>query len=249
MSKTIAISGKGGTGKTTISAMMIRTLIEHATSGVLAVDADPNACLAMTLGAEVTSTVSDLREQAREKQPTNTGMDRTRTFELGLQQIITEEKGYDLLTMGQPEGPSCYCAANNLLRKYMNDLNNAYSYVLIDNEAGMEHLSRRTSNNIDLLLIVADATPIGKVTAQRITKLVKTLPIVIKRVGMVWNRTDAPLQVDGLENVATLPYDKEILEASADGATIFDLDKNNPAFSAVRNLLEKELNLNKVDQK
>ncbi|MHC4763268.1 MAG: nucleotide-binding protein, partial [Planctomycetota bacterium] len=122
MGKTIAISGKGGSGKTTLCAIMIRALLEKAQKGILAIDADPNSCLGLTLGTEVTGTIAQLREQ---KQPANEGMDRVRAFEYGLQQAITEAKGFDLLTMGQPEGPSCYCAVNNLLRKFMDDLSKA----------------------------------------------------------------------------------------------------------------------------
>ena len=116
MAITIAISGKGGSGKTTLAAMIIKALLDQPGSkGILAVDADPNSCLSLALGVEAEGTIAALREQARNKEPDNTGMDRVRAFEYGLEQVITEAKGFDLLTMGHPEGPSCYCAANNLL--------------------------------------------------------------------------------------------------------------------------------------
>src|SRR4030042_2038478 len=177
MTTTVAVSGKGGSGKTTIAAMMIRYLLEQAGGGaVLAVDADPNSCLGLTLGVEPAATVADIREQARAKTPGNAGMDKLRTVEYAIQQAITESEGFDLLTMGRPEGPSCYCAVNNLLRKFLDELSSQYRYVIIDNEAGMEHLSRRTTNNVDLLCIVAEPTPIGSVTAQRISDLTQKLP-------------------------------------------------------------------------
>ncbi|MHC4666037.1 MAG: nucleotide-binding protein, partial [Planctomycetota bacterium] len=148
MATTIAISGKGGSGKTTLAAMMIRALMDRASKGILAVDADPNSCLGLMMGVKLTGTVARLREDSRQKQPNSGGMDRVRTFEYGLQQAITEAKGFDLLTMGRPEGPDCYCAVNNLLRKFMDKLSDSYGFVVIDNEAGMEHLSRRTTNNV-----------------------------------------------------------------------------------------------------
>ncbi|MHC4659851.1 MAG: AAA family ATPase, partial [Planctomycetota bacterium] len=165
MTTTIAISGKGGSGKTTLAAMIIRALTGRSAKAVLAVDADPNSCLGLTMGTEANSTIAEIREKTRQKQPSDGGMDRVRSLEYGLQQAITEANGFDLLTMGRPEGPDCYCAVNNLLRSFLDKLSSAYSFVIIDNEAGMEHLSRRTTNNVDILCIAAEATPIGEITA------------------------------------------------------------------------------------
>ncbi len=241
MAKTIAVSGKGGAGKTTISAMIIRALVENSGGSVLAVDADPNACLAMTLGADVITTISEIREQARTKDPNEAG-DRVRSFQYGIQQAISEEKGYDLLTMGQPEGPSCYCAANNLLREFMDKLADAYKFVVLDNEAGMEHLSRRTTNQIDLLVIIAEPTPIGEITAKRIHKLTEQLPITVKRTGMIWNRSDSPKDLDGIENLGCVPFDTAVRDAAMAGKTTFELDLNTAAFQAVSAILDKEFN-------
>jgi CO dehydrogenase maturation factor len=243
MSKTIAVSGKGGTGKTTIAAIMIRILKEKYSNGkgILGIDADPNSCLALTLGVDVVDTISKIREQARNKKADNTGMDRTRSFEYGIQQVISEASGFDLLTMGQPEGPDCYCAANNLLRQFMDKLNSQYSYVVIDNEAGMEHLSRRTTNNVDLLFIIAEPTPIGKVTAQRISNLTKTLPIEVKETGIIWNKADSNAEVDGINNFGCVPLDNLVLEASMQGKAISDIDADSPAIMAIRKILENKL--------
>ena len=240
MTKTIAVSGKGGAGKTTLSAMIIRILTEQSAGTVLAVDADPNACLALTMGVEAESTVANIREQARSKNSTDIGLDRTRSFEYGIQQIVTEAKGFDLITMGQPEGPSCYCAANNLLRQYLDKLSKAYNLVVLDNEAGMEHLSRRTTNNVDLLFIVAEPTTIGQITAKRINKLASDLPIAIKRSGVIWNRTDKADNLDGIETIGSIPLAEGVMNCAMQNKTIFDIDSDSPALTAVRNILKQE---------
>jgi CO dehydrogenase maturation factor len=251
MTTTIAISGKGGSGKTTISAMIIRHLLEQAGgSSVLAVDADPNSCLGLTLGIEPIGTVADIREDARAKGPGNTGMDKLRTVEYNIQQAITESDGFDLLTMGRPEGPSCYCAVNNMLRKFLDNLSSQYRYVVIDNEAGMEHLSRRTTNNVDLLCIVAEPTPIGTVTAQRIAQLSDALPIGVKQIGVIWNKASDnntgsfEQQVsDDVETFGRIPYDESVVESSSQGKNVFELSKDNPAYSEIGTILEHILTL------
>ena len=245
MAMTIAVSGKGGTGKTTLSAMIIRALVGFSAKGILAVDADPNSCLALTMGEEVECTIAELREKSRKKQPDNTGGDRLRSMEYDIQQAITEGKGFDLLTMGHPEGPSCYCAANNLLRKFMDKLSTAYNFVVIDNEAGMEHLSRRTTNDVDVLFIVAEPTRIGEVTAKRIFGLTSQLPIVVKQIGMIWNKSDEVKNLDGIENFGCVPYDQSLIDASLGNKTILDIADDSPAFVAVRKILEDKLNLTK----
>lgn len=255
MATTIAISGKGGSGKTTLAAMIIRTLLTTSTKPILAVDADPNSSLGLTMGIEAADTVAQIREQARSKSPSDAGLDRIRSLEYGLQQVITEAKGFDLLAMGQPEGPDCYCAANNLLRKFLDKLSSQYGFVVIDNEAGMEHLSRRTTNNVDLLCVVADATALGAITAQRIFTLTKRLPISVKEVGIIWNRSDSIKGFDQIQGFQTnteakdelvpilgcIPYDEAVFNASMQGKTIFDVALDSPAFLAVQKILEQKL--------
>ena len=244
MAFTIAISGKGGSGKTTLSSIIIKLLSDRAAGTILAVDADPNSCLGLTMGVDVIGTIAELREQTRSKTPDNSGMDKIRSLEYGLQQVISEAKGFDLLTMGHPEGPSCYCAANNLLRQFMDKLNSQYKFVLIDNEAGMEHLSRRTTNNIDLLCIVAEQNVIGEATAQRIYKLVQSLPITVKQTGIIWNKTDTAKQLDGIESFGCVPYDKTLADALAEGKNISDIKTDSSAFTAVKKIIEDKLNFN-----
>jgi CO dehydrogenase maturation factor len=250
MTTTIAISGKGGSGKTTIAAMIIRRLMEQGGGAVLAVDADPNSCLGLTLGVEPVGIVADIRESVRSKEPPNAGMDRVRTVEYGIQQAITESEGFDLLTMGRPEGPDCYCAVNNMLRKFLDNLGSKYQYVVIDNEAGMEHLSRRTTNNVDLLCIVAEPNPIGSLTVRRISDLAGKLPIGVKKLGVIWNKvldqSDSDARdylVTEVETFGHVPSDPAVFENSIRGKTVFELAKDNPAYSAMDNILESVLTL------
>ena len=240
MATTIAISGKGGTGKTTIAALLIRCLIGKSKSAVLAVDADANACLGLTLGIEPIKTVADLRDEALQKKADG-GISRVEVFEYGMHQLITEAKGFDLMTMGRPEGPKCYCAVNNLLRKLLDDLSDQYGYVVTDNEAGMEHLSRQTTNEVDLLLIVAEPTKIGLLTAQRIIELCKSLPISVKEIGVIWNRTDRAVEAQGLKVLGCVPNDDNVLNAAIDGKTVFDIPEDSPALKAVREILERNV--------
>ncbi len=246
MSTTIAISGKGGSGKTTLAAMIIRILHNQTKRAVLAVDADPNSCLGQTCGVEPVGTIAEVREKAAQKIPSSSGSDRIRSFEYGIQQSITEANGFDLLTMGRPEGLGCYCAANNLLRTFLDKLSSAYEFVVIDNEAGMEHLSRRSTNNVDLLCVVAEPSPLGTVTAKRISELAKQLPISVQNIGVIWNRADKSeknRELEKLDVFGFVPYDKAVFEASMKGKTVFDIEINSPAFLAVQEIIEHKVNL------
>ena len=248
MTTTIAVSGKGGSGKTTFAAMIIRSLLARADSkAVLAVDADPNSCLALTLGVESAATIAEIRDQARAQPPA--GVDRVRSVEYGIQQAITEAAGFDLLTMGRPEGPDCYCAVNNMLRNFLDELSSQYQFVIMDNEAGMEHLSRRTTNNVDLLCIVAEPTSLGALTAQRIGELARQLPIAVEQIGVIWNKAADSKKLNAIETFGSVPYDKAVSDASMQGKTIFDLAEDNPAFLAVCKILEHKLNLKSAKSK
>jgi CO dehydrogenase maturation factor len=244
MSTTIAVSGKGGSGKTTLTAMIIRHLMARGGS-ILAVDADPNACLGLALGVSPQKTVAELRDETLSGKLPGAETDRERAFEYGLQQILAESRGFDLLTMGQPEGPKCYCAVNNLLRRYLDRAGADYRWVVVDNEAGMEHLSRRTTNGVDLLLIVTEPTAVGVMTARRILGLSERLPITVKSRGILWNKVTEGLQqpagADALPTLGRVPLDPMVLEASMCGATVFELDAGRPSFVAVGRMLEEQL--------
>lgn len=241
MATTLAISGKGGSGKTTLAAMIIRLLLSRRGGAILAVDADPNSCLGAMLGVEPSGTVADIREDTLAKSPSNTGIDKLRVVEYGIQQAITEAEGFDLLTMGRPEGPGCYCAVNNMLRKFLDNLSSQYRYMIIDNEAGMEHLSRRTTNNVELLCIVAEQTPLGALTARRIFDLAKKLPIVVKKIGVIWNKAQNHKEIDGIDIFGHIPYDKFVCDASMQAKTVFDLANDSPAFSAASKIFDRLL--------
>jgi CO dehydrogenase maturation factor len=239
MTTTIAVSGKGGSGKTTIASMIVRTLLERPENGpILCIDADPNSCLGLALGAPPGTTVAEIREQARAKTPQAGGLDRVHMLEYGFQQAIIEAGRFDLVTMGRPEGPSCYCAVNNLLRRILDELSSKYRFVVIDNEAGMEHLSRRTTNHVDLLCIVSEPTSVGSLTARRIFELAKKLPIVVKEMGILWNKIDGECPpTEELSVLARVPQDSLVLEASRRGEDVFALTDQSPAFQAVRSIV------------
>jgi CO dehydrogenase maturation factor len=243
VSRTIAISGKGGSGKTTVAALVVRALVERGARGVLAVDADPNACLGMALGLEPETTVGEVRDRTLDRSlQTGPGMDRERAFEYALQRAVAEGRGFDLLAMGHTEGPKCYCAVNNLLRKYLDGAQRQYRWVVLDNEAGMEHLSRRTTDAVDQLVVVASPTPIGLRTAERILGLAERLPVVIGARGVLWNPAaeadPLPPGADPLPALGRLPRDPAVERMWQRGETVFDLPADCAALAAVGRLLD-----------
>ena len=242
MTIAIAVSGKGGTGKSTLAALMIRCLTESGARAILAVDADPNACLGVNLGVEPAGTIADLRDDVVKYKPENPSLSKLEEFEMGCQYALTEARGFDLLTMGRPEGPKCYCAANHVLRKFLDQLGGSYGFVITDNEAGMEHLSRRTTNNVDHLFIVGEPTKIGKLTAKRIVDLTASLPISIGSIGVIWNKCKADVggAVDGIDFYGNVPDDEEVMDAAFEGKAVFDLAAENKALLAVRELLQRK---------
>lgn len=244
MGFSIAISGKGGTGKTTLSAMLVRLLVGKSPQAVLAVDADPNSCLGITLGVEPETTIANLRDGVlKHKIQPGQGIGKLEAFGYACQQSLTEANGFDLLTMGRPEGPGCYCAANNTLRAFLSQLSASYGYVLTDNEAGMEHLSRRTNTDINVLMIVAEPTKMGVVTAHRILELTKSLPISVGRIGVVWSRSQkqVDLKLDGISVFGTVPYDEAIFKLAVEGRSLFELSQNSAALQAAEGILNRIL--------
>jgi CO dehydrogenase maturation factor len=183
---TIALGGKGGTGKTTIAGLLIRYMIKHGMRPVLAVDADANSNLNDVLGVLLQETLGDAREMMKTDVPV--GMTKDVFMEMKVEQALVEADGFDLIAMGKPEGAGCYCAANNLLSSLMDRLVKNYDYMVVDNEAGMEHFSRLTQKDIDLLLLVSDPSRRGLTAACRIADLVRTLPIRIENAVLLVNQ-------------------------------------------------------------
>ncbi|MFC1666637.1 AAA family ATPase [Candidatus Omnitrophota bacterium] len=224
----IAIAGKGGVGKTTISALLIRHLVK-INSPVLAVDADPNSNLNVLLGFDYDKTISDIREEA--KKLSSSSFSKSDFFNLRLQEILFEGDGVDLLVMGRPEGPGCYCAVNNILREHLSKLSKNYNFVVIDNEAGMEHLSRRTANNIDRLLLVSDTTPVGIHSAINAFQAAQKIDLKIKRASLLINKSKVPLKEDGIRLIegsglgiaGYIRFQEEIQQNSESGASISNI--------------------------
>ena len=247
MALTIAVSGKGGSGKTTLSAMIIRHLMERAGRGVLAVDADPNACLGLALGVQAEKTVADLREETLGGKLPGADTDRERAFELAIHHALAEAKGFDLLVMGQPEGPKCYCAVNHNLRQVIDAISKNYGYVVIDNEAGMEHLSRRTTRDVDHLIIVSDPSYRGLVAAGRIAGFCNELDIQIKNAFLVLNRltgeVPAPIQSQvqalGIPLLGIVPADSELADLESNGSPVIALGDESNVYRAIATWMEK----------
>jgi CO dehydrogenase maturation factor len=242
MGYTIAMAGKGGTGKTTIAALIVRIIKEKKLGSILAIDADPNSNLAEVLGLEAQETIGEILDNISshpEKIPS--GMPKDRFIEYQVQAAIAEGDGFDVLTMGRPEGPGCYCYVNNSLRNIMAKLIQDYDYVVIDNEAGLEHLSRRTSRSADALLVVSDATVVGLRAAQRIRSLVKELNIKTKKNLLLVNRHNSDLEKDKIRDfdlnyLGYIPIDAQIERLSLNGNSIMRLDKDAVSINALRQL-------------
>jgi CO dehydrogenase maturation factor len=247
MSYTIAVSGKGGSGKTTVAALIVKHLLLHGNGPVFAVDADPNSNLADQLDVPEYGTVGDIREELlANKDALPAGMSKPDYIRYRIQETVTESRGFDLLNMGRPEGPGCYCYVNSLLREYIDGRGKNYPYVVIDNEAGMEHLSRRTTRDIDLLLVVSDITPVSLTAALRIGALARSLDSRIRVIGALINRAEeAPeavsmkLQQGGMALFGALPDDPEIMARAREGKPLLAMGESSRAYMALAAILDR----------
>jgi CO dehydrogenase maturation factor len=245
LSFTIAISGKGGTGKTTLAGMIIRFLLDKGKGPILAVDADSNSNLNEVLGVKMRSTIGEAREMMKKDVPV--GMTKDIWFEYKVQEALTEAKGFDLIAMGRPEGPGCYCAANTLARKCLDLLTGNYQYIVIDNEAGMEHFSRLTTRDVDLLFIVSDSSQRGILTASRIRDLIHELDLRIIREVLVINRVQGEPGPEIYEDVkkynlelgGILPVDEQVYQYDSKGKPTFQLPLESKAVQTARQIFEK----------
>lgn len=249
--KTIAVAGKGGTGKTTVAALIVRSLCEQGSRPILAVDADSNVNLNDVLGVPLKETIGNIREEMKERvSGLPGGMTKPQFLEYKIHSSLVETPRFDLIAMGRPEGPGCYCYANNLLREILNTLSANYANVVIDNEAGLEHLSRRTTQRIDDLLIVSDPSPRGIRAAARIGRLLKELDSRVGKKLLVLNRVRGPLpgsigsliKETGLEHVASIPEDGHLLKMDQEGSSIWDVPADSPVYRTVHRLLKDLMN-------
>ena len=245
MTYSIALAGKGGTGKTTIAGLLVKYLVEKGKTPVLAVDADANANLNEVLGLEVEETLGDAREEM--KKGFSNGMTKDLFIEMKTQQAVVESTGFDMIVMGRPEGSGCYCAANSLLTMFLDKLIDNYAYSVIDNEAGMEHISRLTTNDIEVLLVVSDPTRRGIQAAARIVELTEQLRLNIRRKLLILNQTregqdEAILNAVkdyNLDLVGMVPEDLEVQEFDLNGRPTTELEKNNKAVIATYKIFDK----------
>ncbi|MBM4143585.1 MAG: protein AcsF [Lentisphaerae bacterium] len=247
MARVIVVTGKGGTGKTVASALIVKHLKEHARGPILALDADPDCDLGSVLGLKVESTIGDLREDTLKRiKDLPAGLSKTSYIEAGLHQVITEAEKVDLITMGRAEGPGCYCYINSILRKFADDLQAAYEWVVMDNEAGLEHLSRRTASHVDHLIVMVSRDPLSVDCAERIVTLVSDLKNDVRRKHVLFNGVDearaaaieariAPL---GLERLGVLPFDPAVETCVGERRSLFELH-TGPAAARIAEIMRK----------
>jgi CO dehydrogenase maturation factor len=250
MTTTIALAGKGGVGKTTVAGMVVKYLVQNESGAVLAIDADPSSNLNMVLGLDLDWTVGDIREdmlvQVKNSLVTGGaamgalqgGLSKHDYLDYQIRSSLAEGDQFDLIAMGRSEGPGCYCAVNHNLRDVIDTISKNYRYVVIDNEAGMEHLSRRTTRDIQHLLIVSDPTQRGLVAAERIADLSKELDIDVENTYLILNRlsNDIPEPIQsfidnlGVHFLGTIPFDEELVTYEFSGKPLVELGDNSPVY-------------------
>jgi len=248
----IAVSGKGGTGKTLISSLLIRSL-KGSDRDILAIDADPDSNLPEALGIEVERTVGDVREELKKDTATGNIPSESNKWDIldyKIMESVIETPEFDLLVMGRPEGSGCYCAVNNMLRKIIETLSSNYDIIVIDTEAGLEHLSRRTTQNVDIMLVVTDTSKRGILTAQRIGELSKELNISFNESYLIVNRVKPGKEDEilkkvsetGLKVIGIVYEDETVSEYDLEGRPLINLPDDSSACTAISKIIN-DLNL------
>ena len=248
MTTTIAIAGKGGSGKTTIAALLIKLLSQKGT--VLAIDADPATNLNLVLGLPLSDTVGKVREEMAAKVKARTmepGMAKQDYLDMKISEALVESPQIDLLAMGRPEGAGCYCAANNMIRTCIDRLGKNYDHVVIDCEAGMEHISRQTTRDIDIMLLVSDLTVRGIFTAANMMALIKDLRTHVGRIFLIVNRASSPLPPKiaamigeaSLQIIGLIPEDQKIKALEAEGTPLTELPPDSQLQKGVLEIAQK----------
>ena len=256
MPQTIAVAGKGGVGKTTLTGMLIQYLAEKKKGPILAVDADANANLNEVLGVEVEATLGDIREEIAkaelaEKSPIPAGMSKQDYAEFKFDAALTEEDDYDLLVMGHTQGKGCYCFVNGLLSAQVARRSQHYNYVVVDNEAGMEHISRGILPGVDIVILVSDCSRRGIQAVGRIARLIPECGLKPKEVGLIVNRApegvlsegiQEEIQKQGLELLGVVPHNEGVYEYDSAGTPTTELPPENPVRQALYKIIDS-LNL------
>lgn len=246
MTLRIAVAGKGGSGKTTLAALLCRSLMARGLKPILAVDADPNSCLPERLGVTVRQTIGQMREELRsDPESVPPGVSKHAWIDQLIHQDVAEANGFDLLVMGRQEGPGCYCYINNVLRDSLEKLGEQYRAVVIDNEAGLEHLSRRTSGRVDVMLVVCPPTLIGARTAARVRDIINSLRLEVGHTFLVLNESDqapagelaAAFAQVGVEVLGAVPVDPQVSAFDVTGRSLLQLPEDSPAAQAVQGLV------------
>lgn len=239
MTKRIAVCGKGGTGKTTITSAIVKYLIDKNITPILVVDADPNSNLAETLGVNYNITIADVREELREANIPQ-GWSKSDYINLRLQEALVEHENFDLIVMGRPEGRECYCFVNELLRNFLSNLSKNYKYVIIDTEAGMEHLSRRTTDNIDLLIITATPTKAAIDTVKKIKDLIPKLKLKIAGVKVIINMVENAIHINTheLKIDAVIHKDINVYSWSEEGIPLINKLDTTSFYNEVKQFLD-----------
>lgn len=249
MTKVIAMAGKGGTGKTTTSALLTRYLLKKKETPLLLVDADSNANLNELLDLEVGLTLGQIRKELKSELPPN--ITRDQFMEMKIHQALIEESGFDLLVMGQPDGPGCYCSANQYLAMTMDKLAENYKYIIVDNEAGMEHLSRMNLRSVDYLLVTSDPSARGILTAKRISDITEPLGLEVKKQYLLVNRAPQPVppalqeKIDeavadsGMELGGIIPSSEALINQELNGESYLGLDDSADVVQTVNAMFDK----------
>ena len=240
------MNGKGGTGKTTIASFIVAYLARGKMGSVLAVDADPNSCLAESLGVRTSETIVGICEEvSKNMDKIPAGMTKDRFIEARVQEALIEADGFDLLVMGRPEGPGCYCYVNNLLRNIIGKITANYDFVIIDNAAGMEHISRRTTRQMSKLVLVSDYSIAGVRSAKKIYDLAKELEIKISGAYLIVNKVSGPVAAlageiknTGLKNIGEVPHSEELIKWNISNKPIFEF-KNKAICAKIEEIFKK----------
>lgn len=253
MAHVIAVAGKGGVGKTTLCGMLIQYLCEQNKGPILAVDADANSNLNEVLGVKVDTTLGDVREEIAQAEiakesPIPKGMSKADYAELRFEDALVEEDDFDLLVMGRTQGKGCYCYVNGLLQAQLAKYQNHYPYIVVDNEAGMEHISRGVLPSMQTAILVSDCSRRGVQAVGRIAELIKECDMHPKQVGLIINRapggvlnagTKEEIEKQGLTLLGIVPQDETVYDFDCDGTPIVKLPEDSPVRKAIRDIVDK----------